>query len=133
MPYCPNCGSEHEAGHRFCNSCGEEFGESSFEGHSPEEPQASNGTGSEEWSWLDPKGPFRSPRTALNYFNGVGLVLIFGGLLLVVVGVDSPYAFLPDPLPIVLVVYLLIVIFVGLPLAGILLLTDNVLGFLRHG
>lgn len=88
---------------------------------------------SEDWSFFSPKGPFQSPRVALNYFNTGGLLLILIAILLIALGVESPYAYLPDPVPILVIVYLLAVIFLGIPLWFVLLLTDNVLGFLRHG
>lgn len=133
MPYCSNCGTEHPAEDQFCSNCGEALSEAPSQGTESEQSSSERESKGEDWSWLNPRGPFRSPRMALNYFNAVGLILIVVALILVVMGVDSPYAFLPDPLGILLVVYLLAVVFVGLPIAGILLLTDNVLGFLRHG
>jgi hypothetical protein len=133
MPYCPNCGTEHKVEDKFCSKCGEALRGISSESQATGQNPIVGENESEGWSWLDPKGPFRSPRITLNYFNAVGLILIIIALVLIVAGVDSPYAFLPDPLGILVVVYLLAVVFVGLPLAGILLLTDNVLGFLRHG
>lgn len=133
MPYCPNCGEEHADDDRFCSDCGAELDAPGSAGAGDERQSAVRGGERDDWNWLDPTGPFSSPRTALNYFNGVGLLLVGVALLLVVAGVDSPYAFLPEPLGILLILYLVVVIFVGLPLAGVLLLTDNVLGFLRHG
>jgi len=127
MPYCPKCGTEHPPADTYCSNCGEELSESETKGSEEQAPNKS------EWNWLDPRGPFRSPRNILNTINTVGVVIIIVGIVLAVSGVDSPYAFLPSPLDILLLVYMLGVIFIGLPLWFILLLTDNVLGFLRKG
>jgi hypothetical protein len=96
--------------------------------------QSPGADGSDDgWNWLDPRGPFRSPRRALDVFNGVGLLVLLVGVGLAIAGVDAPFAILPDPLPIVLAIYVVVVLLVGLPIAGLLLITDNFLGYLRHG
>lgn len=133
MPYCPNCGTEHEAEAQFCSNCGEALG-----GVPSEEPESNHNPATEtdesnDWSFFSPKGPFRSPRTAFNYFNTGGLLLIVIAILLIAVGIEEPFAHLPDPLPILVIIYILAVIFIGIPIWFVLLLTDNVLGFLRHG
>lgn len=132
MSYCPNCGTEHEDSDRYCRNCGEAIGDTPDKFKSETMPPT-EGSDSEDWSFFNPKGPFQSPRAALNYFNTVGILLIIIAILFIAAGVESPYAVLPDPLPILVVVYILAVIFVGMPIWFILLLTDNVLEFLRHG
>lgn len=135
MPYCPDCGTEHEPVDAYCSECGEPVGRGTDDretsGGSTAAPADTDGEGG--WNWLDPRGPFRSPRNALNTVNTVGIILLVVGLGLSIAGVDSPFAVLPDPLPIVLLIYILVVIFVGIPIWFVLLLTDNVLGFLRTG
>lgn len=132
MPYCPACGTELEEASAYCRNCGEAVG-----GSAPE-PVAGTGSdpddrGQDGWDWLDPRGPFRSPRNVLNTLNTVGLVILFVGLGLAFAGVEAPFGFLPDPLLVVLLIYLLGVIFLGIPVWFVLLVTDNVLGFLRKG
>lgn len=127
MPYCPNCGTEHSPEDTYCSNCGEELTEIETQEGAEPTPDKS------EWNWLDPRGPFRSPRNVLNTINTVGVVIIIVGIVLAVAGVDSTYAILPSPLDILLLIYMLAVVFIGLPLWFILLLTDNVLGFLRKG
>lgn len=133
MSYCPNCGTEHEDNDRYCRNCGGAIGDTPNEKSKSETGLSVDGADSEDWNFLNPKGPFQAPRTALNYFNTTGMLLIIIAILLIAAGVESPYAVLPAPLPILLVIYILAVIFVGMPVWFILLLTDNVLGFLRHG
>lgn len=133
MPYCPKCGTEHEDSDRYCRDCGEAISDTPTEKSKAGTQSPAEGADAEDWSFFNPKGPFQSPRVALNYFNTVGILLIIIAILLIAAGVESPYAVLPDPLPILVVVYILAVIFVGMPIWFVLLLTDNVLGFLRHG
>lgn len=133
MPFCPTCGTEHQGDDQYCRNCGEVVGQDPSGEIEPNRNPATDTGESEDWSFFSPKGPFQSPRTALNYFNTGGLLLIIIAILLIALGVESPYAYLPDPMPILVIVYLLVVIFVGIPIWFVLLLTDNVLGFLRHG
>lgn len=130
MGYCPSCGAEVANDDSYCTGCGEALGN---EGGAADEPSDNSSTTDEEWSWLDPAGPFRSPRRTLNVLNGIGLLVLAVGIGASLAGVDAPLAVLPDPLPILLAVYVVAVLLLGLPLAGLLLVTDNVLGFLRHG
>ncbi len=133
MPFCPSCGTEHQGEDQFCRNCGEAIGQDPSGELETNQNPATDTDESEDWSFFSPEGPFQSPRTALNYFNTGGLLLIIIAILFIGAGVESPYAHLPDPLPILVIVYLLAVIFVGIPIWFVLLLTDNVLGFLRHG
>lgn len=127
MPYCPKCGTEHKPEDTYCSNCGGEL--TGIETQDGEEHTPNKS----EWNWLDPRGPFQSPRNVLNTINTVGVVIIIVGIGFALAGVESPYAILPSPLDILLLVYMLAVIFIGLPLWFILFLTDNVLGFLRKG
>lgn len=133
MAFCPSCGTESEAEDEYCRNCGTNLGVAIPSRMTRDDSPSTDDTERDGWNWLNPNGPFRSPRTALNYFNAVGLVLILAGVGLVIAGVESPYAFVPEPFDMLVVLYMVAVVFVGLPVAGILLLTDNVLGFLRHG
>lgn len=132
MTYCRACGTELEGAPAYCRNCGAAVDGSTEAAESG--PDSVPEAGDEaEWNWLDPRGPFRSPRNVLNTLNTVGLVVLFVGFGLAVAGVEAPFGFLPEPLIWVLLVYLLGVIFIGLPVWFVLLVTDNVLGFLRNG
>lgn len=132
MPYCQACGTELDGTAAFCRNCGVPVGEATSEEDLATD-SATDDRGEEGWDWLDPSGPFKSPRNVLNTLNTVGLVILFVGVGLALAGVEAPFGFLPEPLVIVLIMYLLAVIFVGLPVWFVLLVTDNVLGFLRNG
>lgn len=144
MPYCPSCGTEHATEDAYCRECGTHVGAddaahagpsgSTSHGEHSASPDGDADPGTDAgWNWLDPHGPFRSPRNVLNTINTIGVLLLVVGLGLSLAGMEAPYAVLPSPLPILLVVYILAVVFVGLPVWVVLLVTDNVLGFLRKG
>lgn len=131
MPFCTNCGTEHDYQASYCSVCGEPIQGTRPESEVPIRSDETDGA-TKDWNWLDPRGPFRSPRRFLNYFNGIGLLLIIGLLIVSVAGIET-HRFIPEPFGIFLVVYMLAVIFLGLPIAGILLITDNVVGFIGNG
>ena len=124
--YCPVCGEEQTESVRYCPNCGKEVINDNTE-------TAESETDETSWDWTDPDGPFQSPRNVLDTLNVIGLGIIGVGLVLTLAGFDSPYAILPSPVDTALLVYVLAVVFVGLPIWFILALTDNVLGFLKHG
>jgi len=122
--YCPVCGEELTDSARYCPNCGDHV---SGDNQSADE----NSTQGDSWNWNDPAGPFRSPRRLLNS------VIVFGFVsFLLAIGLNAvglPITALPHPIPIALFAFWFGVIVVGLPLWGLLHVTDNVLGFLKNG
>ena len=121
--YCPACGEELAKDTRYCPNCGTGFGD--------DQSADENSTDSDSWNWNDPAGPFGSPRHA------VRSVIVFGFLsFLLSIGLNAvglPITELPHPIPIVLFAFWAGIIMIGLPLWGLLHVTDNVLGFLKSG
>lgn len=120
--YCQRCGVELTDDPRYCLECGEKVVENNAEATS---------TDGNLWDWSDPYGPFRSPRRALAALNTLGLVSFLVAIGLNAIGL--PITALPHPLDIALFAFWFGVIVVGLPLWGLLHVSDNVLGFLRQG
>lgn len=118
---CPACRVEIDKDVRFCPNCGTEIGDDQSEGD--------NSTDGDSWNWNDPAGPFRSPRHVLRS------VIVFGFFsFLLSIGLNTvglPITELPHPIPIALFAFWFGIIVIGLPLWGILHVSDNVLGFLK--
>jgi len=119
--YCPACGVEVDKGVRYCPNCGTEIGDNQSADENP--------TDSDPWDWNDPAGPFRSPRRLLQS------VIVFGFLSFVLSialnAVGLPITELPHPIPIASFAFWFGIIVIGLPLWGIMHVSDNVLGFLK--
>jgi len=120
--YCPVCGEELTDSARYCPNCGDHV---SGDNQSADE----NSTDDDSWDWNDPAGPFRSPRRLLRS------VIVFGFLsFLLAIGLNAvgfPITELPHPIPIALFAFWAGITMIGLPLWGLLHVTDNVLGFLK--
>jgi hypothetical protein len=124
MPdYCQRCGSEPADDASYCPECGSAVGDDD------ETTDNVTSTGSDSWDWSNPRGPFQSPRRVLGTLNTLGFVSFLTAIALNAVGL--PITALPHPLDIALFIYWLGVLVVGLPLWGLLHVTDNVLGFLK--
>lgn len=127
MPdYCQRCGAEFADDASYCPECGSGVGND----HEPDTADVETSTDGNSWDWSDPYGPFRSPRRALVALNTLGFISF-----LVAIGFNAiglPITALPHPLDIALFVFWFGVIVVGLPLWGLLHVSDNVLGFLKH-
>jgi hypothetical protein len=124
--YCPECGAELASDPSYCSDCGAAFEDD----HDPDTTDVKTTTNGDSWEWLDPYGPFRSPRRALGTLNAVGFISFLMAIGLNAVGL--PITALPHPIDISLFAFWFGVIVVGLPLWGLLHATDNVLGFLKH-
>ncbi|WP_158855027.1 zinc ribbon domain-containing protein [Halorhabdus sp. CUG00001] len=120
--YCPACGIELDHDPRYCPECGTDL--------ENQQSEDEHSISSNSWSWRDPSGPFRSPRLALRSVIVVGFVSFLLSIGLNAVGL--PINELPHPVPIALFAFWAGVIMIGLPLWGLLHITDNVLGFLKH-
>jgi len=120
--YCQRCGVELTDDPRYCPECGEEVVENHAEATS---------TDGNSWDWSDPYGPFRSPRRVLVALNTLGFISFLAAIGFNAIGL--PITALPHPLDIALFAFWFGVIIVGLPLWGLLHVSDNVLGFLRQG
>jgi len=123
--YCQACGTELDDEPSYCPECGAAVGDE----HEPDTTNKDTSTDGDSWDWNDPTGPFHSPRRALGTLNVLGFVSFLLAIGLNVVGL--PITALPHPIPIALFVFWFGVIVVGLPLWGLLHITDNVLGFLK--
>jgi hypothetical protein len=121
--YCPTCGAELADDASYCPECGAAVGKDY------KTTNNTTSTDSDSWEWSDPRGPFRSPRRALGTLNVLGFVSFLLAIGLNAVGL--PVTALPHPLPIAMFTFWAGVLMVGLPLWGLLHVTDNVLGFLR--
>lgn len=121
--YCQQCGVELSDDPRYCPECGTHVADA----------QTHNETSMEDdsWDWSEPAGPFESPRSVIGSVNGIGFVSFLLAIGLNAVGL--PITALPHPVPIALFIFWFGVLVVGLPLWGLLHVTDNVLGFLRRG
>jgi len=111
--YCQQCGAELDDA-AYCSECGAAVGD---------DYETTDNTTSTE------NGPFQSPRRAVGSLNLLGFVSFLLAIGLNAVGL--PITALPHPIPIALFAFWFGVIVVGLPLWGLLHVTDNVLGFLK--
>ena len=102
-----------------CSKCGTAVGDD----------HDTTSTDSDSWDWSNPRGPFQSPRRAVASLNLLGFVSFLLAIGLNAVGL--PITALPHPIPIALFAFWAGVLMVGLPLWGLLHITDNVLGFLK--
>lgn len=123
MRYCQQCGAELDDNASYCPECGAEVGDDY------ETNDTQTATDSDSWDWSNPGGPFQSPRHAVGSLNILGFVSFLLAIGLNAVGL--PITALPHPLDIALFAFWFGVIVVGLPLWGVLHVTDNVLGFLK--
>jgi len=122
--YCQQCGAELDDA-AYCSECGATAGD---DGETTD-----NATSTEDgsWDWFSPRGPSQSPRRAVGSLNLLGFVSFLLAIGLNAVGL--PITALPHPIPIALFAFWFGIIVVGLPLWGLLHVTDNVLGFLKPG
>lgn len=123
--YCQACGVELDDNASYCPECGAAVGDE----HKTDTVDGETSTDNNSWEWSDPRGPFRSPRRALGTLNLLGFVSFLIAIGLNAVGL--PITALPHPIPIALFAFWASVLMVGLPLLGLLHVTDNVLGFLK--
>lgn len=123
--YCPSCGAELTDDASYCPECGSAVGDD----HEPDTTDGETSPDGDSWEWSDPRGPFQSPRRALGTLNVLGFLSFLAAIALNAVGL--PITTLPHPLPIAMFAYWAGVLMVGLPLWGLLHITDNVLGFLK--
>lgn len=123
--YCQRCGEELADNPRYCPKCGVAVGDKD----ETETTDAATSTDGDSWDWSNPRGPFRSPRRTLGMLNGLGFVSFLLAIGLNAVGL--PITALPHPLDIALFAFWFGVLVVGLPLWGLLHVSDNVLAFLR--
>lgn len=119
--YCRQCGTELDADASYCPECGTAV----------REVDDTTSTDSDSWDWSNPRGPFQSPCRAVGRLNLLGFVSFLLAIGLNAVGL--PITALPHPLPIAMFAYWAGVLMVGLPLWGLLHVSDNVLGFLKRG
>jgi len=127
MPdYRQRCGSELADDASYCSGCGDAAGDN----HDPDTTDVETSTDGDSWDWSNPRGPFQSPRRALGTLNVLGFLSFLAAIGLNAVGL--PITALSHPLDIALFAFWFGVIVVGLPLWGLLHVTDNVLGFLKH-
>jgi hypothetical protein len=119
--YCPQCGIELSDGPQYCPECGTHVAD--------EQTNTETSTEDDSWDWSEPRGPFESPRSAIGSVNAIGFVSFLVAIGLNAVGL--PITALPHPVPIALFIFWFGVLVVGLPLWGLLHVTDNVLGFLK--
>jgi hypothetical protein len=125
MRYCQQCGAELEDDASYCPECGSAVEDD----HETDTTDKETSTDGDSWDWSYPRGPFRSPRRALGTLNVLGFLSFLAAIGLNAVGL--PITALPHPLGIALFAFWFGVIVVGLPLWGLLHVSDNVLGFLR--
>jgi hypothetical protein len=126
MPdYCQRCGSEFADDASYCPECGAAVGDN----HEPDTTDRETSMDGDSWDWSSPRGPFESPRRAVGSLNLLGFVSFLLAIGLNAVGL--PITALPHPLDIALFIYWFGVLVFGLPLWGLLHVTDNVLGFLK--
>lgn len=121
--YCQQCGADLTDDASYCPECGDAVGD--------DDETTDNATSTENgsWDWFSPCGPFQSPRRAVGSLNLLGFVSFLLAIGLNAVGL--PITALPHPLDIALFIYWFGVLVFGLPLWGLLHVTDNVLGFLK--
>ncbi|MBP2250450.1 hypothetical protein J2754_000759 [Halarchaeum solikamskense] len=125
MPdYCQQCGAKLDDDVSYCPECGVAVGDDY------ETTDNATSTENDSWDWSNPRGPFLSPRRAVGSLNLLGFVSFLLAIGLNAVGL--PITALPHPLDIALFAFWFGVIVVGLPLWGLLHVSDNVLGFLKY-
>jgi len=120
--YCRACGAELDDA-AYCSECGTAVGDDY------ETTDKETSTNGDSWEWSNSLGPFQSPRRAVGSLNLLGFVSFLLAIGLNAVGL--PITALPYPIPIALFDFWAGVLMVGLPLWGLLHVTDNVLGFLK--
>lgn len=126
MPdYCQRCSSEIADDASCCPECGTAVGDD----HEPDTADVETSTEGDSWDLSNPHGPFQSPRRALWTVNVLALVSFLAAIGLNAVGL--PITAFPHPLPIAMFIFWFGTLVIGLPLWGLLHVTDNVLGFLR--
>jgi len=125
MRYCQQCGAELDDTPSYCPECGVAVGDDY------ETTDRETSTDGDSWDWSNPRGPFQSPRRAVGFLNLLGFVSFLLAIGLNAVGL--PITALPHPLDIALFAFWFGVIVVGLPLWGLLHVSDNVLGFIKDG
>jgi hypothetical protein len=125
--YCQQCGADLTDDASYCPDCGNAVGDD----HETNTTDGETSTDGDSWEWSDPRGPFRSPRRALGTLNALGFLSFLAAIGLNAVGL--PITALPHPLPIAMFAYWAGILMVGLPLWGLLHVSDNVLGFLKSG
>jgi hypothetical protein len=124
MPdYCQQCSAELDDDASYCPECGAAVGDDD------EMTDKAASMSGDSWDWSSPRGPFQSPRRAVASLNFLGFFSFLLAIGLNAVGL--PITALPHPIPIALFAFWFGVIVVGLPLWGLLHVTDNVLGFLK--
>jgi hypothetical protein len=123
--YCQQCGAGLDGDASYCPECGAAAGDDA------ETTDNATSTENDSWDWFSPRGPFQSPRRAVASLNLLGFVSFLLAIGLNAVGL--PITALPHPLPIAMFAFWAGVLMVGLPLWGLLHVTDNVLGFLKPG
>lgn len=141
MVYCIHCGREHDTAASYCPECEVEIWIASADSmeytHHPNAVHAADSTGdtgrSGRWSWRAPRIPAPTPRLLVYYGIVAGLVLLTLTALSSTVGVGPSLALLPTPLDRVVVGFVVAVLVVGLPVAGVLLVTDTLRAFRRRG
>ena len=121
--YCRKCGAELDDDASYCPECGAAAGDDY------ETTDKETSTDGDSWDWASPRGPFQSPRRVVASLNLLGFVSFLLAIGLNAVGL--PITALPHPIPIALFAFWFGAIVVGLPLWGLLHVTDNVLGFLK--
>lgn len=121
--YCQQCGAELDDDASYCPECGAAAGDDD------ETTDNATSTENDSWDWSNPRGPFQSPRRAVGSLNLLGFVSFLFAIGLNAAGL--PITALPHPVPIALFAFWAGVLMVGLPLWGLLHITDNVLGFLK--
>jgi len=123
MRYCQQCGAELVDDTSYCSECGVAVGDDY------ETTDRETSTENDSWDWTSSRGPFESPRRAVASLNLLGFVSFLLAIGFNAIGL--PITALPHPLPIAMFAYWAGVLMVGLPLWGLLHITDNVLGFLK--
>jgi len=121
--YCQQCGAEFDDEPLYCPECGTPVEDNH------ETTDNATSTEKDSWDWSNPRGPFESPRRAVGSLNLLGFLSFLLSIALNAVGL--PIAALPHPIPIALFAFWAGVIMIGLPLWGLLHVSDNVLGFIK--
>lgn len=121
--YCQQCSAELADDASYCPECGTAVRD---DDGTTDNATSTNG---DSWDWSSPRGPFESPRRAVGSLNLFGFVSFLLAIGLNAVGL--PITALPHPIPIALFAFWAGVLMIGLPLWGLLHVSDNVLGFLK--
>jgi hypothetical protein len=110
MCCCQRCVSELDDDASYCPECGTAVKNN----HEPDTTDRTNLIDGDSWEWLNPRGPFESPRRAVGSLNLLGFVSFL--LAIRVTAVGLPITALPHPIPIALFAFWAGVLMVGLPL-----------------